>query len=131
MFTLHNNLTFSFQHRLNTTLPSRHPHAYSCDLPGQFSIYPSGADLTLVSQSRFTMGSQGGFGCEIYSVLYDHIFESAQFEYWQSKQCSWQLRVFGGPGSGKASLSFSRKRGSLSYTHHLLTRLIPLFEDLF
>lgn len=51
----------------------------------------------------------------VFTGLYDHIFSSPRFEYWHSKDCNSQLRVYGGPGSGKASFFFTHKPGVPSH----------------
>lgn len=48
-----------------------------------------------------------GVGCQddsnsgLFSLLYEHLFHKPEFENWHSSRCNFQLRYFGGPGSGK------------------------------
>lgn len=40
-------------------------------------------------------------GPDIYEELFGGIFRGEIFDLWQEKDTQWQLRCYGGPGSGK------------------------------
>lgn len=54
--------------------------------------------------SDLAIGLNHGGEFETFSGRYEHIFKSPEFVYWHSSKSTWQLRVFGGPGSGKVRL---------------------------
>ncbi|KAI1492176.1 hypothetical protein F5X96DRAFT_692076 [Biscogniauxia mediterranea] len=44
-------------------------------------------------------------GPDIFAPLFDWLFSSQVFEFWQKDESRWMLRCFGGPGSGKTTVS--------------------------
>ncbi|KAI1502242.1 hypothetical protein F5X99DRAFT_427391 [Biscogniauxia marginata] len=44
-------------------------------------------------------------GPDTFDYLFSWVFKSEVFEFWQKKESRWMLRCFGGPGSGKTTVS--------------------------
>lgn len=56
----------------------------------------------------FIVNRIDNIGPEIYEPLFKDVLEGEVFDLWQQKDTRWQLRCYGGPGSGKVcALTYS------------------------